>query len=445
MMTEGRLAFEASQLARNVAAGARLALFLPVRAHDFRVSPLQYALLVAFNLILWVVAAAVYAGFEGEPDVSALPVYLSAVVIVLLTALLVSGAAYREPGRLLAFALALSSSDAVFELAGLALPGVAAALGRPELVFAAYLAWSWLVSLRAVVVVGGRRRPQMYKALALVTLMSAFAFYWLPRADPWQEPVREEPPPALTEERIFHRQGELIEEALAAIQPGRPGPELYFVGFAPDSSVDVFLREMRFVRRLFDERFRTAGRSVALVSSADALEELPVASVTNLGRALERVGRAMNAEEDVLFLFLSAHGDSEHRLSAVQPPLQLASLTPTALARLLQQSGIKWRVIVVSSCYAGGYIEPLRDANTIVIAASAPDRISFGCEHGRDFTYFGEAYFKDALAKTSSFVAAFDVARELVASQEAAEKLTPSLPLAWVGPAVAEQLKKLSH
>ena len=200
---------------------------------------------------------------------------------------------------------------------------------------------------------------------------------------------------------------------------------------------------MRFVKGLFDERFGTAGRSIALASSHTALEELPIASTTNLARALERVGRVMDAQEDVLFLFLSAHGDPQHRLSASQPPLQLASLTPTALSRMLQESGIKWRVIVVSACYSGGYIEPLRDANTVVISASAADRNSFGCEHGRDFTYFGEAYFKEALAGTPSFTAAFDIAREAVGKKEAAEGLTPSQPQIWIGPAIAGQLKKL--
>ncbi len=53
--------------------------------------------------------------------------------------------------------------------------------------------------------------------------------------------------------------------------------EHYFVGFAPDASQDVFVREMRYVKRLFDERFGTAGRSIALASSYDALEELPIA------------------------------------------------------------------------------------------------------------------------------------------------------------------------
>jgi hypothetical protein len=246
------------------------------------------------------------------------------------------------------------------------------------------------------------------------------------------------------EERLFHMQGELIERELHAIEQGRPGlPELYFVGFAPDASQDVFLNELRFAKRLFDERFRTAGHSIALASSHSALDQVPIASVTNLARALRRVGQAMNAEEDVLFLFITAHGDREHRLSASQPPLELASLTPTALARMLQDSGIKWRVIVVSACYAGGFIEPLRDDNSIVITAAAADRTSFGCEAGRDFTYFGEAYFRDALALTRSFTGAFDAARDIVAKKEAAGKLEPSLPQMWAGPALAARLKDL--
>jgi hypothetical protein len=436
-------AFEARQLGRNLAAGARLALFLPVASHSFRASAPQYALLVAFNMACWVLAAALNAGFAGELDSGAFPVYLAAVVLVLGMALL-AAAAYGQVERVLLFATALTASDVIFELAGLALPAIAAAVGRAGLVFYAYIAWSALVSFRAVVVVGGRRRPQMPKAIAVVALMSALAFFWLPRADPWREPEADEAPlPALADEKLFHLQGELIERELAALERSRPGAELYFVGFAPDGSVDVFLREMRFVKGLFDERFGTAGRSVALANGDEALAQLPVASVTNLRRVVQRVGRLMDVDEDVLVLFLSAHGDRQHRLSAVQPPLELDSLTPTALSRLLQEAGIRWKVVVVSACYAGGYVEPLRDANTVVITAAAADRTSFGCEPGRDFTYFGEAYFKEGLGRTRSLLGAFEIAKDAVAKKEAAEKLTPSLPQIWVGPAIAAQLKKL--
>jgi len=250
-------------------------------------------------------------------------------------------------------------------------------------------------------------------------------------------------PAPLADERLFHLQGQLIERALNAVQPGRAGlPELFFVGFAPDASQEVFVNEMRYVRRLFDERFGSAGRSIALVNSQEALEEFPIATVTNLERALHRVAEKMNGDEDTLFLYISAHGGPDHRLSAVQPPLELAALTPTALARLLQDAGIKWRVIVVSACYAGGYIEPLRDDNSVVITAAAAERSSFGCETGRDFTYFGEAYFRDALARTRSFTGAFELARASVAKREAAEGLTASLPQMWVGRAIAERLQQ---
>ena len=139
-----------------------------------------------------------------------------------------------------------------------------------------------------------------------VTAMMGIGFYALPPTRVWV-PEEDAAPPPLAEERLFHLQGELIERALAALAPGRPGlRELYFVGFAPDASQDVFLHEMRFVRRLFDERFGTTGRSLVLVNNDASLEEFPVASATNLARALARAGEAMNADEDMLFLFITA-------------------------------------------------------------------------------------------------------------------------------------------
>ena len=434
--------FHLLALYRNLVAGARLALFLPVRAFDYRVSPLDYSSLLAFNFAIWVAAAAIRTGLAGEFDSSAVPIYLASVPLVLVTAMVVAFV-YGERERLLLIATALTASDSTFELVALALPPLAELAGYPRIGVLVLLAWLWLVSVRAIAVCAGTRRPQLFKGALAVTAMIAIGYFAFPRTDVWLEPPEEQAAEPLTEERVFHLQGQLIERALAAIAPGKPGVrELYFVGFAPDASQDVFVKEMRFVRRLFDERFGTAGRSIALASSQDALEEFPIASVTNLSRALERVGEQMNADEDTLFLFLTAHGYRDHRLSAVQPPLDLAPLTPTALSRLLQDAGIKWRVIVVSACYSGGFIEPLRDDNSVVITASSPDRSSFGCEPGRDFTYFGEAYFRDALARTRSFVQAFELAKSAVAKQEAQEKLTPSAPQIWIGPAIAERLKQ---
>jgi hypothetical protein len=426
----------------NVLAGARLALFMRVRPFDYHASPADFAWLLAFNFCVWVAVALLQSGLAGEFDASALAIYLAVVPIVLAAAYIVA-AIYRLPERMLLIATALAASDALFELIGFAVPLAFQYAGYPRAAGLVLLAWAWLIAVRAVRVCAGARRPQIVHGALAVTVMIAAGYFLLPRTDVWLTPEGEDEPPALADERLFHEQGRLIERALAGIASGVSGrQETYFVGFAPDASQDVFLHELRFVRRLFDERFGTAGRSIALASSQTALDELPIASVTNLGRALGRVGEAMNGDEDLLFLYISAHGGRDHRLSAVQPPLELASLTPTALARLLQDAGIRWRVIVISACYAGGFIEPLRDENSIIITAAAPDRASFGCEPGREFTYFGDAYFRDALARTRSFTRAFDMAKESIARQEAAEKLEPSLPQMWVGRAIAQRLQK---
>ena len=431
----------AASLARNLLAGARLALFLRVRPFDFRVSAPDYALLVAFNCVLWVLVSGVRVGFAGEVDPWALLVYLASVPLVLATALVVA-LAYGAPRLLLPVATALSAPEPLLQVASLALPVLSSIVPGGDLVSLLFFAWIFAAAVRAVAVCAGTRRPQLYQGVLAVSALMAITLFLFPETDAWRTPQAQEQPAPLADERLFHRQGELIERALAELRPGRPGVrEHYFVGFAPDASQDVFLREVRYAKRLFDERFGAAGRSIALASSYDALEELPIASVTNLGRALRRIGAVMNADEDVLVLFVSAHGSPEQRLSASQPPLELTPLTPTALARMLQDAGIKWRVVVVSACYSGGFIEPLRDDNSIVITASAADRPSFGCEGGREFTYFGQAYFRDALAKTASFTEAFDIARQLVAQQEAAEGLPASLPQIAAGHAIGEMLK----
>src|SRR5688572_2503613 len=300
-MTESSAAaYHFLALGRNLAAGARLALFLRVRRYDFRVSALDFALLLACNFLVMVAASALRAGFVGSFDAAVAPIYLASVALVLAAAMLVS-IAYRQPAALLLLATAFCASDPLFELAAIALPFAIAATGIGAPLYFLFLGWMLAVAIRAVAVCAGTRRPQVLLGALCVTAMLALAQFVLPRVDAWREPqdADEEDAP-LADERLFHLQGELIERALDAIGAGTQGkPEVYFVGFAPDASSDVFVREMRFVKRLFDERFGTAGRSVALASSQNALEEFPIGSVTNLERALRRVGRRMNADEDL--------------------------------------------------------------------------------------------------------------------------------------------------
>ena len=85
-------------------------------------------------------------------------------------------------------------------------------------------------------------------------------------------------------------------------------------------------------------------------------------------------------------------------------------------------------------------MEPLRDERTVVITASAADRTSFGCSDDRHLTYFGEAFYRDALPSASSLRLAFEAAREAIAKREAAEGIRESLPQAHFGALIEKKL-----
>src|SRR5688572_7612032 len=120
-MTErGPVAFYLASLVRNLVAGAKLALFLRVRAYDYRASPVDFALLMLFSFALWVAAAAARTRFQGEFDPLSIPAYMSGIVLVLAAALLVA-LAFRAPARLLLIAVALTASQPVFHVVALSL------------------------------------------------------------------------------------------------------------------------------------------------------------------------------------------------------------------------------------------------------------------------------------------------------------------------------------
>jgi peptidase C13-like protein len=260
---------------------------------------------------------------------------------------------------------------------------------------------------------------------------------WLGVGDPVAAASRPSPEAA----RTWQRQTELLDRTLKGLRPAVPGqPHLYFVGFAGYGPQEVFKREVLAVRKFFDARYGTEGRSIALVNHASTLAALPLASAGNLERTLQHLGKLMDPSRDVLFLFLTSHG--EDGLFVVEMPrFDLKPLRPAQLKDMLKRSGIKNSVIVLSACHSGSFLPALADPTTLVIAAARADRSSFGCDDRRQWTYFGEAYFHRALRAEPSFVGAFERARELIAGWEAQAKLEPSLPQIGggerLGPALA--------
>ena len=178
-----------------------------------------------------------------------------------------------------------------------------------------------------------------------------------------------------------------------------------------------------------------------LINDIDDRNSWPLASVSGLAQTLKVLASRMNPDEDVLVLFLTSHG-SEDGLEVENGSLPLAQLAPGDLRQALDASGIRWRVLVVSACYAGVFIDELKTDTTAIITASDAAHSSFGCEDDRELTWFGEAFLKDSLPGSPSLQEAFHKAAALIARREDAEHEIHSNPQMYVGALMQKKLAR---
>jgi hypothetical protein len=121
--------------------------------------------------------------------------------------------------------------------------------------------------------------------------------------------------------------------------------------------------------------------------------------------------------------------------------MQFNDLPADKLASMLTQSGIRWRVIVISACYSGGFIDALKDPYSLIVTSASKDRQSAGCSNDSDASWFTDAYFKHALPRTKSFIGAFELARQTIARREQAAGLEASRPQIFIGRQIKKRLQ----
>lgn len=149
------------------------------------------------------------------------------------------------------------------------------------------------------------------------------------------------------------------------------------------------------------------------------------ASVETLRDALRTVASRMDREKDVLFVFLTSHGNQQG--VAIKAGRRRGILSPWQLGELLRATNARQKVLIISACYSGVFT-PLADAETVVITAADAEHPSFGCEPSATWTYFGRAFFSQAMPKTSNLRDNFALARSLVSARERRQGYEPSNP-----------------
>jgi hypothetical protein len=418
-----------------------------------------FVAVVAATLIIQFAMQAAEAGFLGQPTPYGLPGALFPVALVALAVAIVAVGTRRGSYTLPMLTVVLGAAL----LMGVALTLAAYAVeALPPGHFRREATWAfdnlpplWLALAAAVAL---WRSLDLDLRGALLGLLGSLAIIgwpltgnyidrtlWVQPADTSAATEREALRDVVSEDVLF-LQPQLLQRDLDALAPPTEGvPNLYLVSVAGYAGQDVFMREADSVDRLFRERFGTAGHSIRLINNPRTIRERPLATRTALAWTLKRVGGLMNRDHDVLFLFLTSHGSHDHRFSLSFWPLGLYDLTPSDLRALLDDAGIQNRVIVISACYSGGFVDALKDPHTLVITAAAGDRTSFGCSNEADFTWFGRAYFDEALRKTRSFTEAFALAAPVVAERERHEGFDPSNPQMVEGREIAAPLAVLQR
>jgi Peptidase C13 family len=439
-----------------LASGWRLFTLRRVARDDLNPSPEVFAALVATDVLLTFAFSLTIVGMRGEFNLYEFQRLLAFVPAVLLVGVLARRFDAHREVLVLPTALAAATLPFTILSSGLYLLAQHGWMPFLEIYWSYFdyfvIGWSIIVIVTAVWRLSGRSAASRTTVAACALVLLVVPAVWAPQGFLWAPRPDESAAGAtasfhsLAEEKAFYAQHEALERELAGVEPERPGiVDFYVVAAALYAGEDVFMKETRMITTLLKERFDASGRIVTLINNAKTLHAHPIASRTSLARALQHVGEVMNTEEDVLLLYLTSHGSEKHELAVDFRPIRFEPIDPAAVKAALDESGIRWRVIVVSACYSGGFVDALKNEQTLVITASSADRQSFGCGNASDATYLAQALFGQALTKTHSFEAAFASARELIEQWEREKGFTASQPQIHAGPAIRAKLAELER
>ncbi len=245
------------------------------------------------------------------------------------------------------------------------------------------------------------------------------------------------PPPADTQRNT-------LLAAVARMDRGNvAGGDIYFVGFAGFGEQKVFRKEAELARQVFSARFATGNRALLLVNDTHDRRTYPLATYDNLRIAVDAIGRRMHPDRDTLVLMLTSHGNDEDGIAITNGKMPEDALSPEDLRMILNESHIRWRVIIVSACYSGIFIPVLKNDSTLIMTAADSHHSSFGCDDTRDLTYFGEALLQDALPHACSLNQAYTDTARIIRQRETDEGEIHSNPRLFVGAGIQARLGQL--
>ena len=153
------------------------------------------------------------------------------------------------------------------------------------------------------------------------------------------------------------------------------------------------MRDIQVARTGLQEQFDVENRAIMLLNHRD-YDTHPLATRPSIAEALKALDQQMNPEEDLLVIHLVSHGGQDGALMLQQPGIDLPDLTPADFAEMLETLEAQRKMLVVSACFSGHWLNELRDENTLIMTSAREDRTSFGCGDDSEMTWFTKAVYQ---------------------------------------------------
>ena len=222
---------------------------------------------------------------------------------------------------------------------------------------------------------------------------------------------------------------------IAAPAPPPPPPEppgrIIFAGFAMHSQAKAFRNDVL----LAEQRVKEIDPNALMLKLAnparDQRTDWPQATAENFALVMSKTAEVARPQDRVLLL-ISTHGNPG-LLNINVGGKHLLPLNAKTLSAALAPLGKVPTMVVLSACFSGAFVEPLKAPNRVVLTATDVHRTTFNCRYNGENTPFAEALFGQEGAQIRSVTDWMEEAQKSIAAQEKRRKLTPSRPRMFVG------------
>lgn len=213
--------------------------------------------------------------------------------------------------------------------------------------------------------------------------------------------------------------------------PAEPPGRIIFAGFAMHSQSKAFRNDVLLAEKLVSGIDPNALMLKLANPAKDQSADWPQATAENFALVMAKMAEVARPRDRVLLL-ISSHANPG-LLSVNVGGKNQQPITPKILSDALAPLGKVPTLVVLSACYSGSFIEPLKAPNRVVLTATDVRSTSFKCQYEGNHTPFAEALFGQAGAEGLSATDWMSEAKKTIAAQEKRRKLPASKPLAFVG------------